>query len=286
MTVQKTAFVIGASSGIGYAVAIELAQRGFKVYAGARRLYRLEPLKKHNINVLQIDSTKTEDIRKARDLIASENNNSLDILYYNAGVMVPSAAYDETDAGITRLFEVNVFGAMKTVREFHKLVVNAKGLIAVTSSIAGIMPLPLFSAYAATKAAIISYTDTLAVESKPFGVCVMNIVTGAVETELGEATKYPKDSLFYETDDDEYRVVPDTEMKAQVYAKKVVTDFENALKSSNNYWVTYRGVNATFVWFAITFLPRFLSVSLIIKALKLDQKFARLTKKAKGLKRA
>ena len=91
---KKSAFVTGASSGIGYSTAIELARRGYRVFAGARRLEAMEPLKSHGITVLKLDVTSMESIIAAKDLIEKETKGCLDILFNNAGVPCRGPAFD------------------------------------------------------------------------------------------------------------------------------------------------------------------------------------------------
>lgn len=81
----KYALVTGASSGIGYATAIELAKRGFKVYAGARRVAKMKPLKDYGIVPVELDVASLESIKRLRDFISDETGGRLDILFNNAG---------------------------------------------------------------------------------------------------------------------------------------------------------------------------------------------------------
>ena len=81
-------------------------------------------------------------------------------------------------------FEVNVFGAIRTVRELVPLIINAQGVIGFTGSVSGIIPFPFSCIYSASKAAIHQYAATLRLEMKPFGVKVINIVTGGVKLTL------------------------------------------------------------------------------------------------------
>lgn len=285
MVKSKTAFVTGASSGIGYFTAIELAKRGYKVFAGARRLEAMKPLENYGIKIIQIDVTKTEDVINAKTLIAEETGGSLDILFNNAGVFLGNPAFDVDDALIQRSFDVNVYGSMRVVREFHPLLIKSKGLIAFTGSILALIPLPFNSVYSATKAAIQAYANTLAVEVEPFGVKVLNLVTGTVDTGIGENISLSKDSLYRIDGKDIYQKNTETSsgsMSPEVYAIKAVNDFERALSStSKNYWISYRGTQATATWFVDTFLPRSVLVSSVLKNMKFVEPFKLLREKHK-----
>ncbi|KAM9931345.1 hypothetical protein OXX80_009000, partial [Metschnikowia pulcherrima] len=85
MARQKVALVTGASSGIGFATAIEFAKRGYKTYACARRLEPMLPLKENGVIIVTCDVTSTESVDSLRDQISSENDGFLDVLFNNAG---------------------------------------------------------------------------------------------------------------------------------------------------------------------------------------------------------
>lgn len=81
---------------------------------------------------------------------------------------------DVTDKQVGQCFQVNIFGPMRMTREFVPLLINAKGVIGFTSSVAGVNPITFQSTYTSTKAAIDLYASVLRVEMNPFGVKVIN----------------------------------------------------------------------------------------------------------------
>ena len=160
---QKVALVTGASSGIGLATAIELAKRGYKVFACARRLEPMADLRdKHGVIIFKMDVSDLDSVKNAKKFIEDKTGGKyLDILFNNAGQSCTFPAIDVRDEDFKQCFEVNVFGPMRTVRELAPLVINAKGVIAFTGSVSGVIPFPLSCTYSATEAAIHQYAATL-----------------------------------------------------------------------------------------------------------------------------
>ncbi|GME92110.1 unnamed protein product [Ambrosiozyma monospora] len=162
---QKTALVTGCSSGIGYYAALELASKGYKVFACARRLEPMEPLKKAypgQIITFSMDVSSIESINKGYDFVFAELSGSstsvdtdidpahelshfvpkLDVLYNNAGQPCTCPAIDISNSAMQQCFEVNVYGPIRITKRFAPLVISAQGTIVFTGSIAGISPFP------------------------------------------------------------------------------------------------------------------------------------------------
>ncbi|GEQ71317.1 hypothetical protein JCM33374_g4999 [Metschnikowia sp. JCM 33374] len=232
MSRQKVVLITGASSGIGFATASEFAKRGYKVYACARRLEPMQPLKEQGVITVVCDVTQIKDVCELRDLISRENDGRLDILYNNAGQPCTTPAVDAADEIVARCYEVNVFAPIRITREFTALLIKAKGTIGFTGSVSGVVPVPFLSIYSSTKAALHQYVATLRVEMKPFGVTVLNFVTGSVRTPIKDDRGLPEGSLFQvpgiEEPLAELREMSDRSMPipAEKYAYQVVNDFE------------------------------------------------------------
>ena len=280
---QKVVLVTGASSGIGFATAIEFAKRGYKVYAVARRLEPMAPLKKHGIATVTCDVTLVEDVVKLRDLVSLENDGYLDILYNNAGQPCTVSAIDAKDDVVAKCYEVNVFAPIRITREFTALLIKAKGTVGFTGSVAGLIPVPFLSIYSSTKAALHLYAATLRVEFEPFGVTVLNFVTGSVRTSIRDDRELPEDSWFnvpgIEEPLGELRGMSERSkpVPAEQYAYKVVNDFEKEkLGGKLN---LYRGGAASLVGHLMWWCPRFLAEKLFVKQLKFTKVFANIRKK-------
>ena len=283
----KVAFVTGASSGIGFAASVELAKRGYKVYAGARRVDAMKPLEEFGIIPISLDVSSNESIVAARQLIELENDH-LDILFNNAGVPCGAPAIEVSDEDFKRCYEVNLYGPIRVTREFSKLVIEGKGVLAYTTSTAGLTPFPFGSIYSSSKAALSAYISTLAFEVKPLGVKALDFVSGVVKTDIAQLEKLEliPDSVYRVDGRDllkESRKNFDSSkpMEVNVYATKAVNDIESALNSrgSANYFRSFRGSMASMVWFICLVFPRSLLEAVLIHSFKMKDGFNAIKKK-------
>ena len=109
MSPEHTILITGASSGIGFDAARTLAQRGHAVYAGARRVEKMEALKADGVIPIQLDITKEEDIQNTLETI-KESHQGVDVLINNAGYGLYGAMEDTSLKDARYQFEVNLFG--------------------------------------------------------------------------------------------------------------------------------------------------------------------------------
>lgn len=283
MSRQKVALVTGASSGIGFATAKEFASRGYRTYSCARRTEPMEPLKEHGVIPVACDVTSPESVAKLKDLIATECNGYLDILYNNAGQLCSLPALDVTDDIFTQCFEVNVFAPMRLTREFAPLVIKAHGVVGFTGSVSGVVPIPYSAVYGATKAAIHQYAAILRLELEPFGVRVLNIITGGVKTNIADTRGIPEFS-FYQVPGmkkaltkRQQMAVRNKPMLPEVYARKVADDFE--LTTLGGKFNVYRGKMASLLGFLMLWCPRFLVERIFIWKFCLTEPFRYITQK-------
>lgn len=276
---KKVALVTGASSGIGHATAIEFSKKGYKVYAGARRLEPMEDLKQYGVIPVQLDVTSLESVAKFKETIKHEDGGFLDVLYNNAGQSCTVPALDIPDDWAQRCYEVNVFAPMRLVRELGPYVINAQGAIGFTGSVSGVVPFPLSSVYSSSKAAIHAYAAGLRIEMKPFNVKVLNFVTGGVKTEIADTRPIPKGSI-YDIPEMEMPLKNRQEMAkrnnpitAEAYAQQVVNDFVTAksVDGSLNY---YRGAKSYLLGWLLFWCPRFIAERVLIQRFKLDSVYA------------
>ncbi|ODQ78255.1 hypothetical protein BABINDRAFT_162910 [Babjeviella inositovora NRRL Y-12698] len=282
MPEQKTAVITGASSGIGYAASIEMAKRGYQVYACARRLEPMEELKKYGVKTFTCDVTDLESVKKAKAYIEKETNGKLDVLYNNAGQSCTFPAIDVTDEQALQCFQANVLGPVRMTREFSSLLIEAKGIIVFTGSIAGIMPFPWGSIYGSTKAAIHQFAAVLHLEMKPFGVRVLNVITGGVKTNIADTRPFPETSVYACPELDASLIerrqmaAKNNPVSAEAYAKKVVDDIE----SSSNRLNVYRGTMATILPTLMAIIPRFIIEKFFSVKFKLLPLWAALQRKS------
>jgi len=181
---DKTAFVTGASAGIGEATARALLAAGYRVFAGARRLDRMAGLAAAGATLLlKLDLTDDASIVAAVNTIKNEARR-IDVLVNNAGYGSYGALEDvPLDEG-RRQFEVNVFGLARLCQLVLPMMRAQKsGKIVNVTSIGGKIWEPLGAWYHATKFAVEGLSDCLRVEAAPFGVDVIVIEPGAIRTE-------------------------------------------------------------------------------------------------------
>lgn len=182
---QPVAFVTGASAGIGFESAKKLASNGFTVYAGARRVDKMEPLKAHGINVLPLDVTDDESMRSAVSTVL-EAHPGIDVLVNNAGYGSFGALEEVDLAEGRRQFDVNVFGlARMTQLVLPAMRAAGQGRIINISSIGGKFYEPLGTWYHSTKFAVEGLSDALRLELKPHGISVSIIEPASTQTEWG-----------------------------------------------------------------------------------------------------
>ncbi len=182
---SRTALVTGASSGIGEQTARTLHRRGFTVYGAARRVERMQSLADDGIQVLSMDVTDEASLAAGVTRIVGETGR-IDVLVNNAGYGSYGAIEDVPMAEARAQFEVNVFGAAELTRLVLPHMRQRRfGTIVNISSMGGRITTPLGGWYHATKFALEALSDCLRMEVEPFGIRVVVIEPGSIETEWG-----------------------------------------------------------------------------------------------------
>ncbi|MFI6867999.1 SDR family NAD(P)-dependent oxidoreductase [Nocardia sp. NPDC050406] len=182
MSSTRTAVVTGASSGIGEATARELAQQGYHVYVGARRVDRLEKLAAEiGGTALPLDVTDEESVRAFTDAIGEVN-----VLVNNAGGAKGLATVAEADLDDWRwMWETNVLGTLRITKALlPKLIASGDGLIVTITSVAAFQAYDNGSGYTTAKHAQAVLHRTLRGELLGQPVRLTEIAPGAVETEF------------------------------------------------------------------------------------------------------
>lgn len=192
---NKAVLITGASTGIGKACALHLDQLGFTVYAGVRRVDdgdRLKAEASERLKPILLDVTLAESIQAAADTIEKETEGSLFALINNAGIGRGGALEVTPVPEIKKVMDVNVIGLLAVTQAFIPMIRKAKGRILNVGSTSSLLAVPGASIYSASKFAVRAITDSLRVELKPFGVSVVLVAPGAVESEIwakGQAYK-------------------------------------------------------------------------------------------------
>jgi NAD(P)-dependent dehydrogenase (short-subunit alcohol dehydrogenase family) len=180
---HKTALITGASSGIGEATALQLAELGFTVYASARRVDRMSDLADRGIRTRSVDVSDDDSMVTLIKTIIAETGR-IDVLVNNAGYGLYGALEDVPMDDARRQFEVNVFGlARMTQLVLPQMRAQRDGYIVNISSMGGKIWEPLGSWYHASKFAVEGLSDSLRVEVAEFGIKVVIIEPGTIRSE-------------------------------------------------------------------------------------------------------
>jgi NAD(P)-dependent dehydrogenase (short-subunit alcohol dehydrogenase family) len=180
---HKTALVTGASSGIGEATALHLAELGYTVYAGARRLERMSDLVDRGIRTKTVDVTDDPSMTALVEAIIAETGR-IDVLVNNAGYGLYGALEDVPIEEARRQFDVNLFGlARLTQLVLPQMRQQHDGYIVNVSSMGGKIWEPLGSWYHASKFAVEGLSDSLRVEVAEFGIKVVIVQPGTIRSE-------------------------------------------------------------------------------------------------------
>ena len=258
---KKVILITGASSGIGFDSAQELARQGHKVYAAARRTELMEPLKHNGVVTMRMDVTNSQSMADGVKAVLDAEGR-IDVLVNNAGYGYFGAVENVTMEEARRQVEVNVFG----LAELCKLVLpvmrkQGSGRIINTSSIAGKTVLPFGAWYHVSKYSVEALSDALRMEMKPFGVDVVLIEPGGIKTDWGiiaakhlaessKGTAYEEDALR------EAKLIHKGYSGNYLSAPKVVTRAISRAVNSQRPRARYRiGSGAFIMVFLHTLLP-------------------------------
>jgi NAD(P)-dependent dehydrogenase (short-subunit alcohol dehydrogenase family) len=198
---SPTALVTGASSGMGRDFALRLMAEGYAVYSGARRIERMTDLAAAGCGVLALDVTNDASMVAAVERIIRERGR-IDVLINNAGYGQYGALEDvPMDAG-RRQLETNLIGAARLIQLcLPHMRAQRYGRIFNISSTGGKLATPLGGWYHASKFALEGYSDALRNEVSRFGIDVVVIEPGGIETEWAgiacdEAERYSSQGAY------------------------------------------------------------------------------------------
>ena len=204
---QPLVFITGASSGIGQALAHRYHQAGFRLALVARRTSEVKTwasaqgIGPDSYEIYSADVSVTDSIVAAgRDCIARQGVP--DVVIANAGISVgmDTAVLSDIDV-MARTFATNNIGMAATFQPFvDAMVQRGSGTLVGIGSVAGIRGLPGHGAYCASKAAVISYCESLRGELRPHGVRVVTVSPGYIDTPLTQQNRYSMPFLMQPAD--------------------------------------------------------------------------------------
>lgn len=181
----KAVLVTGASTGIGRKITEVFAEKGYFVYAGARKQKDLDALNTiENVQAIKLDVTVQEQIDAAVATV-QKGGRGLYGLINNAGVFIGGPLIDVDLEEFKWLMDVNVYGVYRMNQAFAPLIIASQGRISTIGSISGTLSGRYYGQYSMSKHAIEAYTDSLAVEMEPLGVQVSVIEPGNYNSAIG-----------------------------------------------------------------------------------------------------
>lgn len=186
-----TTLITGASSGIGKVFAERFAREKHDLIVVARRKDELDALAERlsrdhgvQVHVIPCDLSAPEAPRRLYEEV-QERGLTVDGLVNNAGFGLHGAFAGMDPEALSRMLTVNMTGLTLLTRQFlPDMLSRRRGMIVNVSSTAAFQPIAYFSAYAATKAYVLSFTEALAEEVRPHGVQVMALCPGPTRTEF------------------------------------------------------------------------------------------------------
>lgn len=198
---KKVVIVTGSASGIGKATCLLLISKGYIVYGGDIQVERNKYLDSLGGHSLVLDVTDAEQIKAGVDKVIKEQGK-IDVLYNNAGFGIMGAAEEVSMEDAHKLMEVNLFGYVRMIQAVLPYMRQQKsGRIINTTSMGGKIYFPLASWYIASKHALEGWLDCLRIEVKDFGIDVVIIEPGFINTNFyivsGEyGKKYSQNSAY------------------------------------------------------------------------------------------
>lgn len=227
-----SAWITGGGSGLGRAMALQLAERGARVAVSGRREDRLQEVVEQIVagggEALAVPCDCTEEAQ-VRDAVAAvvDATGRLDVAIANAGFAVGGPVERLTADDWRRQLDVNVVGAALTARYAIPHLRTTRGRLALVGSVSGLAYVPNNSAYQASKAAVLALGRTLAMELSPDGVSCTTLQPGFVKSEIaqvdnqgrfdpGRADRRPQ-ALMWETEPAARRMIDAIERRRVEY---------------------------------------------------------------------
>lgn len=250
MKIQGSHFVItGGNRGIGLAVAKMAAESNANVYIASRSLESgldntLMTLGAASVHHLQCDLSSRDGVES---LVKATENIEVDILFNNAGLLTGGLIEEQSLEEIYSMFQVNLNALVHLSRALIPgMIKRGRGKIINNSSVSAFMHFPCASTYAASKAAVVAFTDCIQAELNGTGVSTLCLITPGIKTRMFDEieTKYSKN---FE--------VPKDSITAEDYAKKIKT----AIESDQKYLLP-SGATSVGLWIAKYLSPLFRSV--------------------------
>jgi short-subunit dehydrogenase len=181
---QKTIFITGCSSGIGYTSAVEIKKRGHRVICSCRKPEDVERLKQEGFETLQLDLADSASIHQAVDQLL-QMTETLDAIFHNGAYGQPGAVEDLSRAVLLEQFQTNFFGTHELTNRIIPIMrKQGYGRIIYNSSVLGFVAMRYRGAYNASKYALEGLVDTLRIELYDTGIHLSLIEPGPITSKF------------------------------------------------------------------------------------------------------
>jgi len=189
---KKTIWITGGSTGIGKALAIKFASKGWNVAVSARREELLNELSDQyeNISAFPLDVTDKQKCAEVFDQIKKKYED-IDICFFSTGTWDPKKEKEIDVEQIEEVFKINFFGTVNTIKAVEQYFRDRKkGTITIVSSIAGYRGLPNSTGYGPSKSALNNLAESLYFDFKRFGVRVCLVSPGFIKTPMTDKNDF------------------------------------------------------------------------------------------------
>ncbi len=219
---NQVVVITGASSGIGWALARELAAHGCKVGLIARRQEKLDELATSIRSAGGTAATAVADVARRDEVDMAVNScrqslGPIDLLVANAGIGTPTLLDPVNVADVERMFQINVLGVVYAIAAvLPEMLQRGRGHLAAVSSLAAYKGLPGESGYCSTKSALNTYMEGLRIQLRGRGIAVTTLCPGFVRTPMTDVMHNPMPWLM-EADEAARRMVRALRRRRKVY---------------------------------------------------------------------
>ncbi|XP_003740749.1 short-chain dehydrogenase/reductase family 9C member 7 [Galendromus occidentalis] len=235
----KAVFITGCDSGFGHHLALRLRDRGFLVFAGclfpqgegASRLIKSSQKTRGDgaILVVPCDVTSEDSLKEAVNFVSTNlRGKALWAVVANAGILTSGYVEWASMSKLQRMFDVNVFGVMRTIRAFVPFLRTSKGRVVVTTSWAAHFAAPNLVSYAMTKHAVLALCNGLRAELLPFGIEVSSIEPNMYKTSIIPPSSDELDELWASLTDEQQTAYGDALLKK---SHQMLKDFAHLCES-------------------------------------------------------
>ena len=189
---KKTIWITGGSTGIGRALAIKFANKGWNVAVSARRVELLTELSNsyENISAFPLDVTDKYKCKEVFNEIKNKFEN-IDICFFSTGTWNPKKEKDIDVEQMEDVFKINFFGTVNSIKAVEEYFRNKKsGIITIVSSIAGYRGLPNSTGYGPSKSALNNLAESLYFDFKRYNVRVCLVSPGFIKTPMTDKNDF------------------------------------------------------------------------------------------------